>query len=740
MTRWWLFLILLHPTFWAVSNGLQGSQSLWSSSLRSAQSLARVAAAQEEGRPEPLTLMRAEMKASSRAIVLALGLALSPSSSASLTPPPPPTPLVSLYDAVMDIVEQRYESASVNRPALDEAAVSAALAALGDPYSELLPQRTAKGGLLLSLAGRQAPRNIGLAVVKDSRTPGLLTVVNVAARSAAESAGIRVGDRIAAVDSEPIDTTRPLLELVDRIAGASRDTNDQGTLLSIQRDGMPGSINLRLPGVDDDRRRPSAAPSLSLAVALPSKSAPVNDNNSPRSSLVYLRLDAFGPRAGDEILAALMSAADDETAPILNGIGGVILDLRSNPGGLLDAAVDVASLFLPNDIEVAGIVPSDSRNAVKPQKVKTAGGAVIPPSVPIVCLLNGESRSAAEVVAAALQEHDRGLVVATDRSFGKASVQQIFQIEAGGAPRDVKLTTARYVTPSGRFLDGANGGQPGGVPVFRSDLGRVVATRQTVGVVPDLRPSVSVGTLLSEDVGTAQTPEALLVKSGAFFDFASEFCRSHPSLVAQASSLSPEGPGNADLSRSLRDALSDDARLLKDLRAFISSDPEKFKRSSALGFLDSAEASSSSSSSSSSSAALIAKARVEIRRELLQTMSDDPRQRAKVVARTKDSIRARFLSEDERRRATFEDELRAKGGSLLSFAFQLVDEKKAMYEAAMSTSPLKVNGEDEEGRGLADAVTANKKKRQPVAGFESEGQCLPLQQCNEEEYVYLGSL
>ena len=119
-----------------------------------------------------------------------------------------------------------------------------------------------------------------------------------------------------------------------------------------------------------------------------------------------------------------------------------------------------------------------------------------------------------------------------------------------------------------------------------------------MGVVPDLRPSVSVGTLLSEDVGTAQTPEALLVKSGAFFDFASEFCRSHPSLVAQASSLSPEGPGNADLSRSLRDALSDDARLLKDLRAFISSDPEKFKRSSALGFLDSAEASSSSSSSS----------------------------------------------------------------------------------------------------------------------------------------------
>jgi hypothetical protein len=526
---------------------------------------------------------------------------------------------------------------------------------------------------------------------------------------------------------------------------------------------------VRLPPVDDDSRRPSSAPSLSLAVALPSATTATTTSTAaaPSSSLVYLRLDSFGPRAADEILTALMAAAassEKEPAaagattttttttttteaqpPLLSGIGGIVLDLRGNPGGLLDAAVDVASLFLPENVAVASVVPSNSDRGA-PQTVKTAGGAVLAPEVPLIVLLNTDSRSAAEVVAAALQEHDRGIVAASGQSFGKASVQQIFQVNTGpkdgtkrkGAGkgkewgggsqemvRDVKITTARYVTASGRALDGATGD----ADVYRSDSGRVVASRGTVGVVPDLKPPAAGGGKQPRgEVDTAQTPEALLVKSGAFFDFASEFCRRHPALVAQASSSSSSS-SSQDISTAVREALSDEARLARDLREFITSDKDDvFRRASALESLDRAEASLPLSSSLSS---LIQKARLEVKRDLLRRMTDDPLERDACLARAKDSIRSRLLSEDQRRRASFEDELRRKDSSL-SFAFQLL-EKKTVYTSALSTSPLKID--DGENNKLQLSPRAVK----TIAGYESEGQCLPLQLCNSEEYVYIDS-
>jgi len=160
----------------------------------------------------------------------------------------------------------------------------------------------------------------------------------------------------------------------------------------------------------------------------------------------YLRVSQFQSRTGDDVLEAL----DSLQAEAGDGLDGLVLDLRNNPGGVLEAAVEVADAFLSNGRIVyteGRIERAEMSFSATPNDA--LGGA------PLVVLVNGGSASAAEIVAGALQDHRRAVIMG-ERTFGKGSVQTILPLRDGNA---VKLTTARYYTPDGRSIQ-AEGIEP----------------------------------------------------------------------------------------------------------------------------------------------------------------------------------------------------------------------------------------------------------------------------------------
>jgi carboxyl-terminal processing protease len=150
----------------------------------------------------------------------------------------------------------------------------------------------------------------------------------------------------------------------------------------------------------------------------------------------YIRLGQFNAKAADDIKKAVQDLTKQ-------GAKGLVLDLRDDPGGLLDQAVDVSSLFIAD----GAIVRVDERN--KAEQVLNARGTKIT-DLPMAVLINGDSASASEITAGALQDYARAVLVG-EKSFGKGSVQTIEELPAGGA---VKFTIAHYLTPKSRVING----------------------------------------------------------------------------------------------------------------------------------------------------------------------------------------------------------------------------------------------------------------------------------------------
>jgi carboxyl-terminal processing protease len=153
----------------------------------------------------------------------------------------------------------------------------------------------------------------------------------------------------------------------------------------------------------------------------------------------YIKLKQFQERTDEELLAAQKRLSGESGGALL----GLVLDLRGNPGGLLDQAVRVADIFLPAGV----IVTTVGRGGKKLDEERAREGGTWD-SFPMVVLVNGGSASASEIVAGALQDHGRALIVGT-QTFGKGSVQSVFEFADGSG---LKLTVARYFTPSGRSI------------------------------------------------------------------------------------------------------------------------------------------------------------------------------------------------------------------------------------------------------------------------------------------------
>jgi carboxyl-terminal processing protease len=255
----------------------------------------------------------------------------------------------------------------------------------------------------------------GIGVVLGQNKDGQAYVVEVYKDTPAQRAGVKAGDVFSAIDGvKRVKWTTE--EVVKRVRG------EEGTKVNIvvsrpAKDGKGEPVDVAF----DITREKINYPNI--------KSEKIGD-------VGYIRLGQFNAKAADDI----KKAVDDLTK---QGAKGFVLDLRDDPGGLLDQAVDVSSLFISDGV----IVRVDERN--KPEQVLNANGRKIT-DAPLVVLINGDSASASEIVAGALQDHARAVLVG-EKSFGKGSVQTIEQLPAGGA---VKFTIAHYLTPKKRVING----------------------------------------------------------------------------------------------------------------------------------------------------------------------------------------------------------------------------------------------------------------------------------------------
>lgn len=200
------------------------------------------------------------------------------------------------------------------------------------------------------------------------------------------------------------------------------------------------------------------------------------DEIAPAVGYIGMQQGRFSEATADEVRTALTSLAD-------GGVQGIILDLRNNPGGLLSQATQVADLFLPRGAPIVSIRERDGRR----EELRRSQEPAAVGELPLVVLIDGGSASASEIVAGAIQDNDRGIIVGTT-SFGKGSVQTIFdlhQLESSA----LKLTTARYYTPSGRSIHRSQPGAlasrrlrvpVGGVRVSLGTLLQVIAATQSV--------------------------------------------------------------------------------------------------------------------------------------------------------------------------------------------------------------------------------------------------------------------
>ena len=288
-------------------------------------------------------------------------------------------------------------------------AIRGALGTLEDPYTTFIepqPRALERAELQGQFGG------IGALV---SRGPQGEVFLSPMVDSPAEQAGMQEGDRLVKVDETPVTpemTTEAIVLLIRGEVGSQ-------VILTLEREGEPEPIVLTVTR---------------QVIETPSVEWRVMENDS---SVGYIRIRLFTERTGRELERAIQELKEA-------GVSRLVLDLRDNGGGLLDAAVDVVSQFLRE-----GVVLYEYRRdePEKPYSVKKGGQAL---DLPVVVLVNGGTASASEIVAGALQDHKRGPLIG-ERTFGKGSVQLVYDLSDESS---LHVTVARWLTPDRHRIDG----------------------------------------------------------------------------------------------------------------------------------------------------------------------------------------------------------------------------------------------------------------------------------------------
>lgn len=320
--------------------------------------------------------------------------------------------LLNLFAEVMERAKVSYVE-EVTDKKLIESAINGMLTSL-DPHSSYLDEDS------FNYMSEQTKGKFGGLGIEVTMENGLVKVVSPIDDTPAAKAGMKAGDYITNIDDETV-VGLSLNEAVSKLRGKI------GTKvkLSIRR------VNSKPIELTITRQE----------IKIQSVKSEVKDD-----AISYIRISSFSEDIDDDISKAIEKAKKQLKEKLL----GIVIDVRNNPGGLLDQAVDVSDLFL----EKGEIVSTRSRNEADTVKFMATEGDIAK-GLPIVVMINEGSASASEILAGALQDHRRAIILG-QKSFGKGSVQTVIPLRDFGAMR---ITTARYYTPSGRSIQ-AKGIEP----------------------------------------------------------------------------------------------------------------------------------------------------------------------------------------------------------------------------------------------------------------------------------------
>ena len=312
--------------------------------------------------------------------------------------------LLNLFGEIFERVRSDYVEGTEDRKLIEDA-INGMLTSL-DPHSSYMPPKSFRD---MQVQTRGEFGGLGIEVTMEN---GFVKVVSPIDETPAARAGLRPGDFVTHIDNEPV-LGLTLQEAVDKMRG-------------------PVNSNIKLM-----IRRGGADP---FEVTLTRAVIRVQSVRSRvEGELGYVRITSFT----EQTESGLKNAIDRIRQQTGNKLKGLVLDMRNNPGGLLDQAIAVSDAFL----DKGEIVSTRGRRNEEAQRYNAKPGDLLN-GLPIVVLINGGSASASEIVAGALQDHRRAILLGT-RSFGKGSVQTIIPMGNQGA---IRLTTARYYTPSGRSI------------------------------------------------------------------------------------------------------------------------------------------------------------------------------------------------------------------------------------------------------------------------------------------------
>ncbi len=321
-----------------------------------------------------------------------------------------PTPTGADYGQLLDVwnrLHRDYVNANINDRNLLQGALSGLVSGLGDPYSTYMTADSAKK-FEDEISGTF--EGVGMQVgYKDKK----ITIIAPLPGSPAEKAGLKAGDEIVTVDKVDVSTLN-LDQVIDKIRGR------QGTTVTI----------IIRRGTDPQTKTFAVT---RQTISVDSVTAKVIEHNGKR--IAEVAISSFNRDTGRELRAKIKAIN-------AQSLDGILLDLRNNPGGYLDQAVDVASIFMSNGQVVAEV----DRDGQK--KYFNVNGNAFLADKKVVVLVDGGSASASEIVAGALQDSGRGTIIGT-QTFGKGTVQDYQTLTDGSS---LKLTVAKWLTPKGRSI------------------------------------------------------------------------------------------------------------------------------------------------------------------------------------------------------------------------------------------------------------------------------------------------
>jgi carboxyl-terminal processing protease len=358
---------------------------------------------------------------------------------------PPARANALLFDQVLSLVKNQYVD-TMPAGATYEKAARGLVRELNDPYSELLSPVQAED-FNRNTGGRYGGTGM---LIGQPEKGGPIIVDRVFPHTPAEDAGVREGDHIVAVDSVQTATIE-----YGKVSDLLRGPVGTPVAVTYARPGVPDLIKLKFI------RREVHVPAVAFTGLL-------------GDHVGYIPLQTFNENAAEEVQASVDSL-------VKVGAKGIVLDMRDNGGGIVDQALETSSLFLREGQPIVSV-----RSRSEATEVLRSTGKHLALNIPLVVMVDGGSASATEIVAGALQDHDRALVVGTG-SFGKGLVQSVYQLQGG---YHLKITTGKWFTPSGRSIHRERKLLPSGQfvevhpdslgkdslsrPTFKSDGGRVV--------------------------------------------------------------------------------------------------------------------------------------------------------------------------------------------------------------------------------------------------------------------------